>query len=101
MTHGGKVPWYLWPFVALWRLLAFILGLTGRILGIVLGLVLVIVGIVISLTVVGAVVGIPLAIVLGVVAGRGLILASGIFCCELLTQIARTHLSTGMRDARL
>ena len=40
MTHGGgKVAWYFWPFVALWRLLAFILTLTGRILGVVLGLV--------------------------------------------------------------
>jgi len=59
---GGKVAWYLWPFLALWRLLAFILELTGRVVGIVLGLVLVIVGIIVSLTVVGAVVGIPLAI---------------------------------------
>jgi hypothetical protein len=56
----NKTPWYLWPFVALWRLLGFILELTGRILGVVIGLVLVIVGIVVSLTVVGAVVGVPL-----------------------------------------
>ncbi len=65
MTHEtdkGKVAWYLWPFVALWRLLAFILGLTGRIVGVVLGLALVIIGIVVSLTVVGAIVGVPLAI---------------------------------------
>ena len=44
-----KTPWYLWPFVALWRLLGFILELTGRILGVVIGLVFVIVGIVGSL----------------------------------------------------
>ena len=59
------VPLLLWPFYAIWRLIGFILELTGRLLGIVLGLVLVIVGIIVSLTVVGAIVGIPLA-VLGV-----------------------------------
>jgi uncharacterized membrane protein HdeD (DUF308 family) len=58
------VPLLLWPFYALWRLLGFVLELTGRVLGIILGLVLVIAGIVASLTVIGAVVGIPL-IVLG------------------------------------
>jgi hypothetical protein len=55
-------PWYLWPFVAIWRLLTWILGLTGRVVAVVLGLVLMIVGVVVSLTVVGAVVGIPLLI---------------------------------------
>ena len=63
MTSGaeqGKVAWSLWPFVALWRLLAFILEFTGRVLGVVLGLALIIVGIVASLTVVGAIVGVPL-----------------------------------------
>jgi hypothetical protein len=55
-------PWYLWPFVAIWRLLTWILGLTGRVLAVGLGLVLMIVGVVVSLTVVGAVVGIPLLI---------------------------------------
>jgi len=63
----------LWPFVALWRLLGFILELTGRILGIVIGLVLVIVGIIVTITVVGAVVGIPL-ITLGL-----LLMVRGIF----------------------
>ena len=65
-------PWILWPFVALWRLLAGILSLTGRLIGIVLGLVLVIVGFVISLTIVGAVVGIPLAILGLLLIVRGL-----------------------------
>lgn len=55
-----RVPWIFWPFVALWRLLAGILGLTGRIIGAVLGLVLVIAGFAVSLTVIGAVIGIPL-----------------------------------------
>ena len=62
-TEKKAVPWVLWPFVALWRLVAFILELTGRVVGVVLGLVLVIAGILISLTVVGAIIGIPLAIV--------------------------------------
>jgi hypothetical protein len=60
-SEQGHVPWFLWPFHAIWRLLGFILGLTGRIVGVLLGLVLVIVGIVVSLTVVGAIVGVPLA----------------------------------------
>jgi hypothetical protein len=75
MTHGtnqGGVAWYFWPFVALWRLLAFILGLTGRIVGVVLGLALVIIGIVVSLTVVGAIVGVPLAILGLMLMVRGL-----------------------------
>ena len=63
MTHGqGKVVWYLWPFVALWRLLAFILELTGRILGLALVIVGIVLSLTLSLTVVGAIVGIPLAI---------------------------------------
>jgi len=70
--NQGKVAWYLWPFYALWRLLGFILELTGRVVGVVLGLVLVIVGIVVSLTVVGAIVGIPLAILGLLLIVRGL-----------------------------
>ena len=27
-----RVPWYLWPFHALWRLLSFVLAATGRLL---------------------------------------------------------------------
>jgi hypothetical protein len=71
-ANPGKVVWYLWPFYALWRLLGFILELTGRVVGVVLGLVLVIVGIVVSLTVVGAIVGIPLAILGLLLIVRGL-----------------------------
>jgi hypothetical protein len=57
-----RTPWFAWPFVALWRLLAGILGLTGRLVGAILGLVLLIVGVVISLTVIGAIIGVPLAL---------------------------------------
>jgi len=55
-------PWYLWPFVALWELLAGIIKLTGRLVAAVLGLVLMIVGVILTLTVIGAIVGIPLLI---------------------------------------
>ena len=71
-TAQEKVAWYLWPFVALWWLLGFIVELTGRVIGIVLGLALVIVGIVISLTVVGAIVGVPLAVLGLLLMVRGL-----------------------------
>jgi hypothetical protein len=69
---GRDVPLLLWPFYALWRLLGFILEMTGRVLGIILGLVLIIVGIVVSLTVVGAVVGVPLAVLGFMLMVRGL-----------------------------
>ena len=64
--------WYLWPFVALWRLIAGIVTLTGRLVAVILGLVLMIVGVVVSLTVVGTIVGVPLAIVGFLLVLRGL-----------------------------
>jgi hypothetical protein len=57
-----RTPWLLWPFVALWNLITWILKLTGRLIAAVLGLVFTIVGGVLTVTVVGAVVGIPLII---------------------------------------
>jgi hypothetical protein len=63
MAEGKRTPWFLWPFVALWRLLALILGLTGRLVLAVLGLVFMIVGLVLSVTLIAAPVGIPLAVV--------------------------------------
>ena len=50
------------PFVALWRFIAWIIRLAGRLLAAILGLVLAIVGIALSLTVIGAIVGVPLII---------------------------------------
>lgn len=55
-------PWYLWPVVALWRLVAAIIGLTGRLVAVLLGVVLFTAGGLLTLTVVGAVAGIPLMI---------------------------------------
>ncbi len=57
-----RTPWFLWPFVALWRLLTFILELTGRLIAAILGLVLMIVGVILTVTVVGAIVGVPLIV---------------------------------------
>jgi hypothetical protein len=63
MTNSrSRVPWLLWPFAAIWDLLAFILGLTGRLVAAVLGLALLIVGGVLTLLVITAWLGIPLAI---------------------------------------
>ena len=64
MTENEKkrVPWFLYPFWLIWRLVVLISQATGRLVGAILGLVLMIVGVVVSLTVVGAVVGIPLVI---------------------------------------
>jgi hypothetical protein len=60
-THH-QTHWLLWPFKALWRLLAGIISLTGRFVAMLLGTVFIFVGLLISLTVVGAIVGIPLAL---------------------------------------
>jgi hypothetical protein len=62
-THSKQIPWYLWPFAAIWKLLAVIVELTGRLVAMILGIVLIIVGVLVSLTIVGAIVGIPLSIV--------------------------------------
>jgi hypothetical protein len=65
MTTQTKkhIPWYLWPFAALWKLIAVIVEMTGRFVAMVLGVVFIIVGVIVSLTIVGAIVGIPLAII--------------------------------------
>jgi hypothetical protein len=62
-THERRIPWYLWPIAAAWKLLAVIVELTGRFLAMLLGVVLMIVGTLVSLTIVGAIVGILLAII--------------------------------------
>ena len=61
-TNNTATAWLLWPFAAVWKLLATILLITGRVLGIILALGLMAVGIVLTMTVAGAPVGIPIAI---------------------------------------
>jgi len=65
MTEKTKshIPWVLWPFAALWKLLAVIVEMTGRFVAMILGIVLIIAGVIVSLTIVGAIVGIPLAVI--------------------------------------
>jgi len=58
-----RIPWYLWPFAAIWKLLAVIVELTGRFVAMVIGILLIIVGVIVSLTIVGAIVGVPLAVI--------------------------------------
>ena len=61
--HEGRIHFLLWPFWALWHLIALIFNLTGRFVGLVLGLVFMLVGVIATLTIVGAIVGIPLFII--------------------------------------
>ncbi len=65
MTTQTKqhIPWYLWPFTALWKLLALIVELTGRFVALVLGSVFIILGVMISLTIIGAIIGVPLSVI--------------------------------------
>ena len=62
MTAKKTAPWFLWPFIAVWDLLALVLNITGRVLAAILGVGLMIVGIAFTMTVAGAPIGIPLAI---------------------------------------
>ena len=57
----NHVPWILWPFYAIWKLLTLILMITGRIICALLGIAMMVAGVAASLSVIGAVVGIPLA----------------------------------------
>ena len=61
-TYERRTPLLLWPFVALWDLLTFVLRLTGRLVAAGLGLVLLIVGVVLIVTVIAIPVGVPLAL---------------------------------------
>lgn len=67
-----RTPWYLWPFVALWDLVAGIIKVTGRLVAMLIGLVLMIAGVALTVTIVGAIVGVPLVIFGFTLAVRGL-----------------------------
>jgi hypothetical protein len=68
----NEVHWILWPFVALWKLLAGLISVTGRLVAVLLGAALMLLGGLVSLTVVGAVIGIPLAVLGLLIILRGL-----------------------------
>jgi hypothetical protein len=60
--NSKHIPWILWPFWALWKLVIGIVAGTGRLVAAILGLVFLIVGAVLTVTIVGAIVGIPFII---------------------------------------
>lgn len=60
-TSESRVPWILWPFYAVWKLLTLLLEILGRILCGLTGIALMATGVAISLSVIGAPLGIPLA----------------------------------------
>ncbi len=57
-----RIPWILWPFYAIWRVLTFILEITSRIIAAIIALALMAAGVSITLSVVGAPLGIPIAV---------------------------------------
>ena len=59
-TAESRVPWILWPFYAIWKLVTIVVEITGRIICALLGIALMIAGVAISLSVIGAIIGIPL-----------------------------------------
>ena len=61
-TNKKHVPWILWPFWAIWKLVAGIAAGTGRLVAAILGLVFMIVGVVLTATIIGAIVGVPFII---------------------------------------
>lgn len=61
-NNDRQIPWLLWPFYAIWRLLTLILGITGRIICAILGLALMAAGVAVTLSIVAAPIGIPLAV---------------------------------------
>ena len=70
--HARRIPWLLWPFWALWKLIAGLMTATGRLVAVVLGLAFLILGGVLTATLVGAVVGIPFIFLGILLALRGL-----------------------------
>lgn len=69
---ANRVPWYLWPFQAIWRLITWIVRLTGRLLAIILGFALIIIGAVLCITVILLPVGVPMIVFGFLLTMRGL-----------------------------
>jgi len=66
------VPWYLWPFWAVWQLITWIVRLTGRLIALLIGFALIIIGAVLCITVILLPVGIPMIIFGFLLTMRGL-----------------------------
>ena len=62
MSEKKNTSCLLWPFVALWDLIAWIVTTTGRLIAVILGLVLLLVGVILTVLVVTAPIGIPLGL---------------------------------------
>ena len=62
-TRERHVPFLLWPFYLVWRMVSFVLEAVGRVACVVLGFALLAAGGAVSLTVIGVPLGIPLAAV--------------------------------------
>ena len=60
-SADSGVPWILWPFYAIWKILTLILNITGRIICALIGIAMMIAGVAVSMSIVGAIIGIPLA----------------------------------------
>ncbi|MDH3990313.1 MAG: hypothetical protein OEV34_14335 [Gammaproteobacteria bacterium] len=60
-SADSGVPWILWPFYAIWKILTLILNITGRIICALIGIAMMVAGVAVSMSIVGAIVGIPLA----------------------------------------
>ena len=60
-SADSGVPWILWPFYAIWKILTLILNITGRIICALIGIAMMVAGVAISMSIVGAIIGIPLA----------------------------------------
>lgn len=56
-----QVPWILWPFYAIWRLVTFVLEITSRIICALIGIALMAAGTAITMSIIGAPLGIPIA----------------------------------------
>ena len=60
-SADSNVPWILWPFYAIWKILTLILNITGRIICALIGIAMMVAGVAVSMSIVGAIIGIPLA----------------------------------------
>jgi hypothetical protein len=71
--HARSVHWLLWPVWALWRFVALIVEMTGRLIAVLLGFVLIVVGALLCMTLIGAIVGIPLMVTGTMLVIRGIL----------------------------